>query len=226
MKVVTMSRFLRQVIVLWSLLAAFACAAVLLGNRQPTSALLQNLHLGECAAPCWIGIRPGETPIREAYDLLTNSFSMRPFRPPPYTLPTQFITLMLPIDHADRQLMPIQFGILDHTTDEIRIPAGLPGLTKPQVMPKLGDVFLLLGEPNCLRPWTNSFNGWSLIYTRNEGVIEISFDGDSFMDWQQPVSLLSLRAAETSKWTAGCAAGYGLIPWAKSLDANPVSVAG
>jgi len=215
-----MHRLLQRITFLWSFLAAFTSAAILVGYGQPPSSLIQNLHLGDCAAPCWIGIRPGETPIREAYDLLTDSFAMPPFNPPPYTLPKQFITLLLPIDTASQQLMPIQLGILDHLADEIRIPAGLPGTTRPESMPKLGDVFLLLGEPNCLRPWSVGFKGWSLIYTRPDGVIEVSLKGRRILDWQQHVWLLSLRAADEPGQMDGCSSPYGLVTWADAFTPN------
>ena len=49
-------------------------AARELGNHQPPSAALAQLHLTDCALPCWLGITPGQTTLIEAVRRVTAAY--------------------------------------------------------------------------------------------------------------------------------------------------------
>src|SRR5438067_348965 len=42
-----------------------------IGSRQPASNILAQLHLTDCALPCWLGIMPGKTSFDEAVQHVT-----------------------------------------------------------------------------------------------------------------------------------------------------------
>ncbi|MEO8394674.1 MAG: hypothetical protein ABI700_16895 [Chloroflexota bacterium] len=54
--------------------AALIYGAQTLGSRQPPSAALAQLHLTECALPCWLGIIPGQTQFSDAVDRVSAAY--------------------------------------------------------------------------------------------------------------------------------------------------------
>src|SRR5664279_2104258 len=47
--------------------------SMLIGHNQPFPALVERLHLADCALPCWDGIVPGISSAREVEDRINDS---------------------------------------------------------------------------------------------------------------------------------------------------------
>ena len=45
-----------------------------LGNAQPPKAALAQLHLTDCALPCWLNITPGQTPFADAVERISTVY--------------------------------------------------------------------------------------------------------------------------------------------------------
>src|SRR5262249_28077458 len=59
-------KFLHHVKICWLLLAASVEVSIIIGERQPVPDRVARLHLTDCAPPCWIGIVPGVTTLKDA----------------------------------------------------------------------------------------------------------------------------------------------------------------
>lgn len=66
-------RLLRLVVALPLVFVLLIVAMRLLGSLQSLPQALTELHLTECALPCWLGIVPGETTFDEALEHLNAS---------------------------------------------------------------------------------------------------------------------------------------------------------
>src|SRR5258706_7566010 len=61
-----MRRLIAVTIALCISFATLTGVVVAIGRRVPIEDSLAALHLTDCAAPCWMGIEPGKTTLREA----------------------------------------------------------------------------------------------------------------------------------------------------------------
>jgi hypothetical protein len=48
--------------------------AISLGRQQPLPESVALLHLSDCELPCWIGIIPGQTTMRQAHDQIIKTY--------------------------------------------------------------------------------------------------------------------------------------------------------
>src|SRR4051812_48275747 len=55
--------------------ALLIVAARLFGSKQALPEALINLHLTDCALPCWLGVVPGVTPFGEAVQRISAQYS-------------------------------------------------------------------------------------------------------------------------------------------------------
>jgi hypothetical protein len=63
-----------RLLLLFPLLALFSMASVAIGAQQPPSDWADVIRLDDCELPCWIGITPGETLLRDAEARLESAF--------------------------------------------------------------------------------------------------------------------------------------------------------
>ncbi len=73
-----MLRVLGLTLKLWVVLALLAAAAQTAGQLEATPTSLTQIHLTDCAPPCWIGIVPGETTVAEAKAKISAVFGEQP----------------------------------------------------------------------------------------------------------------------------------------------------
>lgn len=69
-----MSRITRHVLTLYALLSVLTGVTIWVAGRLPFHSSVDFLHLTDCELPCWIGITPGKTTIREARDQIYNTY--------------------------------------------------------------------------------------------------------------------------------------------------------
>ncbi|MEO8608238.1 MAG: hypothetical protein ABI690_10170 [Chloroflexota bacterium] len=180
---------------------------MLIGRTQPPPALIRQLHLTDCAMPCWIGITPGTTQAESV-----NRFVMDTFKstnsPLSSAVPNyQWFTIVPLTQPAQRgQGMPVQFGVNEGTVTEILIPAFFSTMKNPgAAMPSLGDMVNLLGVPTCVGstslPMSNSY---SLFYEYEGTLLEIGLFDYRDTSWAQPIYFLSIRRSDLFNRVNGC----------------------
>ncbi len=85
---------------------ALIFAARAAGNAQPPPDALAQLHLTDCALPCWIGIVPGETRFDEAVRLVSAVYPQAEVtitgqgKAPRFNADTEFGQILLSADRA------------------------------------------------------------------------------------------------------------------------------
>src|SRR5258708_37020474 len=108
-----MLRFLRLVLTFWLIMAAFVEVSAIIGQRQPVPNRLARLYLTDCAPPCWIGIIPGVTRLRDANARLIavygKSLALFDNGLPAYLK-----------DETDAAYIPVSFATLDNKADILR----------------------------------------------------------------------------------------------------------
>lgn len=70
-----MTWVIRRILVLSAILSLLVTATIWLGSRLPYHSIIDFLHLTDCKLPCWIGIIPGKTTIREAREHVYLTYS-------------------------------------------------------------------------------------------------------------------------------------------------------
>jgi hypothetical protein len=192
---------------------------ILIGRTQPTPARIDQLHLRDCDAPCWVGITPGQTSAETVNVNLMDTFNS--VNSPLSSSVSQFTWFtIVPLTYPARrgEGIPIQFGVSDEIVTEILMPAYF-GSTPDSQMPLLGDVVNLLGEPTCVDAKPLTLTGWSLIYERESHVIEIGLLGQERLSWSQPVYFLSIRSNDLSSRVNGCHVENTIFPaWAGLMN--------
>jgi hypothetical protein len=170
--------------------------AVLVGYGLPPASAVQQLHLSDCAPPCWIGIVPGDTSIEDAVRRFSAIFApVTHVSTPTLTLgtttnPWVVMPLLVSEDAADRLM--VQLGSVEGIVNRIMMQGRRYGPVN--TMPRLGDVVRLLGTPSCVNPQTPSFEGWTLYYHTPYGTIQVGVLGRNSLVWTQPVYFIYLRA--------------------------------
>src|SRR5215207_2791177 len=129
--------------ILWLMLALsgvfvlLILAMHLVGSLQPLPQAMTELHLDECALPCWIGITPGETSFDDAIQHLTESHPMNVF-------------VRGPLIYADYQAnAPIGQISLQAWNGVINLIHLTPGRDANLA---LGDIVQRFGTPGCEIP--------------------------------------------------------------------------
>jgi hypothetical protein len=187
-----------------SLLSVFATLiglAVLVGYGQPPASAVQQLHLSDCAPPCWIGIVPGDTNTEEAVQLFSATFTpANSVSIPPLTLGTStnpWLVMPLLDSEATAERLMVQLGSVEGIVNRIMIQGRRYGPVN--TMPRLGDLVSLLGPPSCVNPQTPGFEGWTLFYLTTRGTILVGVLGRNSLAWTQPVYFVFIRtSAEAS----------------------------
>lgn len=178
------------------------------GGRLPPPATLHDLRLSDCSLPCWIGIRPGETTLREGLERLQATFALPedvfPRNPRAVAL---FTTLSLPDYHTASHrvviAMQLQIGIPEPRIDAIWWQ--MSDYSRVTV----GDVVGAFGAPTCLYFSPYTFDGWFLIWDSPEGIAEVNVQGGNQISWSEPIDTLMIhtRIVDPQSGQHACALG-------------------
>jgi hypothetical protein len=117
-------------------LCGLIATAHLSGNTLPAPERLAQIHLTDCALPCWLGITPGETRYEEAVRRVTAVY-------PPYDVTVQetqiFVAYLI---HSAYGAASIQ--VTDGVVSSIfLLTSDVDGVT-------IGDVASLFDAPDCI----------------------------------------------------------------------------
>lgn len=168
-----------------------------IGLSQPPSERLRDLRFTECSPPCWIGIVPGQTIYSEAVVQIKLTFAIPdevlPVNPNAFQLYT-----LIPVPNFNtpryHQTIAIEreVGFSETVVTDIRwmfqpsLNTGdVPSLT-------LGDVVSAIGTPTCVYLGMPS-QGWTLIWDKPEGVMQVNAQVSDRLSWWQPISILAFR---------------------------------
>jgi hypothetical protein len=185
----------------WVAFTALVSAARLVGHGLPESAPVHQLHLSDCALPCWIGIVPGATSASEAMRYLLETFppgdNAHPRLPSSGPTTSVWIEMTLPIANVVVDPILVHVEFVHGITNRIMIQGKRYGMLN--TMPRVGDVVRLFGPPSCVNPQAPGFEGWMLFYQTPGGTVVIGVLGRDSISWAQPVYFLYVRnAAEDS----------------------------
>jgi hypothetical protein len=216
-----MRALFRLILPLTGLFTLCLMAFMLIGRTQPPPTLIRQLHLTDCAMPCWIGITPGATQAeavnRYVMDTFNSTNSQLSSSVPAY----EWFTIVPLTQPARRgEGMPIQFGVNQGIVGEILIPAFFGSSTPDVTMPALGDMVNLLGTPDCVGSNSLPTSGrLSLFYTFDSILLEIGLLDDDHPRWSDPIFFLSIRRNDLPNRVNDCTwAGIPLPAWAGLLD--------
>jgi hypothetical protein len=194
---------------------------ILIGRTQPPPALIRQLHLTDCALPCWIGIIPGATQAESVNHRVMDTFNSTNSQLSSSVPAYEWFTIVPLTQPARRgEGMAIQFGIDHGIVGEILIPAFFGSSTSDVTMPALGDMVNLLGAPDCVGSNSLPTSGrLSLFYTFDTTVLEIGLLDDDHPTWSDPIYFLSIRRNDLSNRVNDCTwAGIPLPAWAGLMD--------
>jgi hypothetical protein len=175
---------------IWSLLfAGTSTIAIFIGRQQPISEQLEALHITDCRLPCWIGITPRQTTQGEVEMLFRKAY---PYREPFFIVPHDGGGGVQMQTYSTNDHMPASSDIVPHIFIADIDKSGNYVLPDSPLMPRLGDMLLLLGQPTCMFPRAPDF--WLLRYNLGQdglSVVDIFVKGHRLWP-EQPVYYLNL----------------------------------
>jgi hypothetical protein len=186
---------LRFSVLLLLILALLTSITRLLRQAQPKPTLIDMLHLGECAPPCWIGIVPGKTTLTEAKARIIDVFGQSG-----YLITFKLISAPgLAWINLERPADPVGILLITLTAQDNRIVDTITFDFSSIYLRNrihLADVINLLGSPSRVmlpvfpargRQATGEF---ALLYDHNlNGLMATALLSDP-VDWGQEVQLL------------------------------------
>ncbi len=188
---------LRYVVGVWVAFTALVGAARLVGRGLPESAPVQQLHLSDCAPPCWIGIVPGATNAGETMRYLLETFpprdDVRPQLPSSGPTTSVWIEMTLPATDVEVDPVFVQVEFVQGIANRIMIQGKRYGTLN--TMPRVGDVVRLFGHPSCVNPQAPGFEGWMLFYQLPGGTVVVGVLGRDSIAWTRPVYFVYMRSA-------------------------------
>lgn len=217
-----MRLLIRLTIFCWLFFMPCIAAAVAIGQAQPPAVRIAQLHFNDCAAPCWIGIIPGETDADQVNGYLMQTFNLTKTPLSNSVNRYQWFTI-IPLEQPRSQdnVIPIEFSVTNDIINEIRIPAWFANSAADPLMPLLGDLVSVLGEPTCVDTSPNFFSGWSFIYEYPAQVVELIVAASDHITWAQPVYFLSIRRNNLEGRVNRCISPSITLPAWKGLIRRP-----
>jgi hypothetical protein len=195
-----MTRLVALAIALCLACAMLTGVVVAIGRQTPIDHALAGLHLTDCAPPCWIGIEPGKTPMRQAIAQVHAVYDND--KTPGYTAiydKTVPGRLRLTLHNKDNPALSAQISLDNHELREdqpvLMITMNFAAInsypfTLAELVSLLGDphhVYLIGGAGN------NSYY-MSLNYgdNLNRGIV-IVLRANGRVDWQQSAEWMRLQ---------------------------------
>lgn len=183
--------------------------AVWVGHGQPPSLAVQQLHLFDCAPPCWIGIVPGETSSDEALRRFFETFALHESYVPISSTGTFDISSFQVVLGDEGDSVQVRFQFFRWVTSRIWIDLTRDGI--PIGLFSVGNVLDMLGTPSCIDPKPQGYRGLSLIYENRTGLVFVGVPGESaVIQWTQPISFVSMREHPSLTRDGVC---LGFHPW-------------
>jgi hypothetical protein len=206
----------------WLFFMPCIAAAVAIGQAQPPAVRIAQLHFNDCLAPCWIGITPGETSAAQVNQKLMQTFNSTNSPLSSSVNRYQWFTI-IPLAQPPTQdsAIPIEFSVTSDIIDEIRVPAWFANSAPNDLMPLLGDLVNVLGEPTCVDTSPNFFSGWSFIYEYPAQVLELIVADSDHITWTQPVYFMSIRRNNLEGRVNRCASPSVTLPTWTGLIRRP-----
>lgn len=193
-----MRRLVRFSILLLLIMALLTGVTRLLGQAQPNPALIEMLHLSECAPPCWIGIVPGKTTLTEAKARIIAAYGQSG-----YLLTFDLISAPgLAWINVERPADPVGILLITLTAHDNRIVDAITfDFSSIYLRDRihLADVIKLLGSPSRVMlpvypaKGTQTTGEFGLLYDDLylNGLMATALLSDP-VDWEQEVQLLVL----------------------------------
>ncbi len=168
---------------LWTLATS---AAIGINRQGPVSPSLQALHLADCAAPCWIGIVPGETTLDAASGLVRAAFGVPPFTRTGFTYPSSTLTTIDWLLSSPTVSTWIKLNLPDgKTIDSITFDLSNAHLT-------VADLYSVLGPPSYMARWHNNYPYFVLIFGNRERGAVVATDLRERFTWTQQAKSFTL----------------------------------
>jgi hypothetical protein len=168
------SPVLRLMLALSAAFVLLILAMHLVGSLQPLPQAMTELHLDECALPCWIGITPGKTTFDDALDRLSESHPMNVF-------------VRGSLIYADYQAnAPIGQISLQAWNGVINLIHLTPGRDANLA---LGDIVQRFGTPGCEIPSSHT----TLVYTSPDAFAAILVSREVENRWRKPLINIEIR---------------------------------
>lgn len=168
-------RALRPVFALPLVFALLIFGARGLGSLQPLPQAMSELHLTECALPCWLGIVPGETTFDEALERLNASTPLN-------------IYVRGSLIYADYQPnAPLGQISLQAWGGVINLIHLTPGR---EANLALGDIVQQFGVPRCEIASPHP----RVIYTSPDSLAAVVVSGDGENRWRKRLINIEIRA--------------------------------
>lgn len=146
----------------------------LLGSLQPLPQAMTELHLTECALPCWLGITPGETTFDDALQRLTASHPMN-------------VYVRGSLIYADYQAnAPIGQISLQAWNGVINFIHLTPGRDAGLA---LGDIVEHFGNPGCEIPSSHT----TVVYTSSDAFATVLVSREVENRWRKPLINIEIR---------------------------------
>ncbi len=168
-------------------LCALLTGAVVGANRQATVPVsLQSLRLGDCAAPCWIGIVPGQTTVDAARELVRTAFGRRPVSRTQFPYPSGTVRSIDWLLGGSASSTAIKLGVPDGATvDTITFDLSNANIS-------VADLYSLLGAPSYMARWHNNYPYYVLIFGNRERGAVVATGLRERFSWTQQVTSFTL----------------------------------
>jgi hypothetical protein len=169
----TMRKLLVYTLLLWLVLILATRITVAVARTQPTPFLVRQLHLTDCALPCWARITPGQTTGEEAYHHLRElavEVYYRYDRDESHSSKVWLWDEERQLRYQTRIFLSTQNGVVSIIEVPFRMA---PDVGEPinQFMPNLGDVIAIYGLPMCFVPDSSLYGRF--IYKTPAGALHI-----------------------------------------------------
>lgn len=165
---------LRLMLALSSVFVLLVIAMHAVGSLQPLPQAMTELHLDECALPCWIGITPGETTFADALRRLNQSHPMN-------------VYVRGSLIYADYQAnAPIGQISLQAWNGVINLIHLSPGKDAGLA---LGDIVERFGTPGCEIPSSHT----TVVYTSPDAFAAILVSREVQNRWCKPLINIEIR---------------------------------
>ena len=122
-----------------------------LGKQAPSPAYVTALHLDQCELPCWIGIIPGQTTLKEAKALIDKRFpgANYPVSEPALRLRVIDKTSGLSFDITLNLVASVDqiFKMTEKQLDQIAVSDVEISFPSWNSSPNTGDLYAMIGQP-------------------------------------------------------------------------------
>ena len=138
-----MTRLAALSLLLAAIFSLMIGATMRIGHRQPIPERIQALHLADCSLPCWNGITPGKTSLKEAKARVDATFA--DFEGSSSEAGDKFLT-WTEVDDISRIVSVVDITFENGLASTVSIGTD----HRSDQMPTLGEVLAIFGSPSCI----------------------------------------------------------------------------